>query len=354
MAETSKPDDSHQECQAPLAITMGDPAGIGPDITLAAWQHRNKRLLPRFALYACPECLHQRARELRLDIPIKTIEKIGDATDVFASALPIIPIPLAKPAEAGSPDTQNATAILSSIEQAAIATDNGSAAAIVTNPISKAVLYKSGFNHPGHTEYLASLAAKLRPSADPTPVMMLASEELRVVPLTIHIPLEQVPASITANLIEKTVRILADALRSDFQIAEPRIAVSGLNPHAGEGGAIGSEETQIITPTLDRLRQQGYSISGPHPADTMFHAEARINYDAAIAMYHDQALIPIKTLAFDRGVNTTLGLPFVRTSPDHGTAFAIAGRNIASPESLIQAIKLAGRMAAARNGASSK
>ena len=332
----------------PLALTMGDPAGIGPDITLAAWMGRIARQLPPFAVFACPNCIEQRAQQLGLAVPIAVIERCEDAAQHFATALPVIPIPLRTHSVAGTPDTANAAAVLSSIEQAVDATLEGRASAVVTNPIAKSVLYKAGFSHPGHTEYLAALAELRDPSSPHTPVMMLACEELRVVPLTIHIPLASVPDAINPALIESTGEIVRQALTTDFAIAHPRIAVAGLNPHAGEDGALGREEIEIIAPALERLRQFGFNIIGPQPADTLFHEGARQNYDAVIAMYHDQALIPIKTLAFDRGVNVTLGLPFVRTSPDHGTAFDIAGRGTASPESLIQALQLAATMAARR------
>lgn len=332
----------------PLALTMGDPAGLGPDVTLAAWLLRDQRQLPPFAVFACPECLSARAARLRLEVPLIDIDHPEEASSRFAQALPVIPIPLKANATPGTPDAANATAIVASIDSAVTATIEGRAAAVVTNPIAKSVLYKAGFSQPGHTEYLAALAEQASPGSRYSPVMMLASDELRVVPLTIHVPLATVPTAIQPQLIETTLRILHNALETDFGLTKPRIAVAGLNPHAGEDGSLGREEIEIITPALDRLRMEGFAISGPLPADTMFHAAARQRFDAALAMYHDQALIPIKTLAFDRGVNVTLGLPFVRTSPDHGTAFDIAGSGTASPESLIQALQLAAVMAARR------
>ncbi len=337
----------------PLALTMGDPAGIGPDITLAAWTKRETHQLPPFAAYACPECLAARATLLGLSAPIAILERVEDAARYFDTAIPVIPIALRTHAKPGMPDPANAAGVLSSIEQAVAATTEGKTSAVVTNPIAKSVLYKSGFNHPGHTEYLATLAELQDPTAQHIPVMMLACDELRVVPLTIHIPLANVQTAINPALIESTVRILDRALKEDFALPQPRIAVAGLNPHAGEDGALGREEIEIIEPALERLRSNGFDITGPHPADTMFHAAARTRYDVAIAMYHDQALIPIKTLAFDRGVNITLGLPFVRTSPDHGTAFDIAGSGKASPESLIEALKLAATMSERRSTARS-
>jgi len=330
---------------------MGDPAGIGLDITLAAWLARTDRRLPAFAVYACPDCLAARADQLGIDVKIETLGLIEEAPVRFDLALPVMPVPLATRAAPGAPDGANAKSIVASIQQAVFATAHGHAAAVVTNPIAKSVLYSAGFPHPGHTEYLAALAEQLDPSNRYTPVMMLASEELRVVPLTIHIPLATVAKAITSELIEATLRILADALQNEFGIDAPRIAVAGLNPHAGEDGSLGREEIEIIAPAIERMRQQGFAVTGPLPADTMFHQAARRRYDAALAMYHDQALIPIKTLAFDRGVNVTLGLPFVRTSPDHGTAFDIAGTGAASPESLIEAIKLASLMAMRRSTA---
>jgi 4-hydroxythreonine-4-phosphate dehydrogenase len=263
----------------------------------------------------------------------------------------VVPIPLARPVEPGRPDPANGAAVIAAIEQATAAVVRGEAAAVVTNPIAKGVLYKAGFTHPGHTEFLADLASRLVGNGPWRPVMLLASDELRVVPLTIHIPLAEVPKALSQELIVETACILNDALVRDFGLGverRPRIAVTGLNPHAGEDGAMGTEEQTIIAPAIASLRQQGLDVTGPHPADTLFHAEARAGYDAVIAMYHDQALIPIKTLAFDRAVNVTLGLPFVRTSPDHGTAFDIAGTGKASAASLSAALDLAAQMAANR------
>jgi 4-hydroxythreonine-4-phosphate dehydrogenase len=237
--------------------------------------------------------------------------------------------------------------VIAAIEAATAAVAAGHASAIVTAPISKETLYATGFPFPGHTEFLAELAARHRPGQTFHPVMMLACDQLRVVPLTIHIPLQDVPGRITADLLTSTARILAADLTRYFGLARPRIAIAGLNPHAGEGGTIGREEVEVIAPAIARLRGEGLDIAGPLSADTMFHAAARARYDAAICMYHDQAHLPIKTLAFDEGVNVTLGLPFVRTSPDHGTAFDIAGTGKARPDSFIAALRLAAKMAAA-------
>jgi 4-hydroxythreonine-4-phosphate dehydrogenase len=255
---------------------------------------------------------------------------------------------LNRPADPGAPDTQNGAATILSINRAVADVAAGRAAAVVTNPIAKAVLYNTGFKFAGHTEYLGALSKEFWPTEPAEPVMMLASSELRVVPVTIHVPLKSVPSLLTTDKIIATARIVATALKRDFAIAEPRLVVTGLNPHAGEEGALGSEDRDIIQPAIDVLKVEGLKVTGPHSADTLFHAAARSTYDAAIAMYHDQALIPIKTLAFDEGVNVTLGLPFVRTSPDHGTAFGIAGKGVASPASLKASLRLAADMSARR------
>ncbi len=332
----------------PLALTMGDPAGIGIEIALMAWRDRNAAAIPPFVLFADPDAIAARARALSLEIPIEMVDRLADATHHFAAGLPVRPVPLPSPATPGQPDSANAGAVIRSIEEAVKAVVDGEAGAIVTNPISKSVLYGAGFKHAGHTEFLASLAEAREPGRRYQPVMMLASDELKVVPLTVHIPLAEVARSITRSAIQDTVRILWHALRHDFGFDAPRIAVAGLNPHAGEDGTIGREETEIIAPAIHDLRAEGLAVSGPHSADTLFHAEARTRYDAVLAMYHDQALIPLKTLAFDRGVNITLGLPFVRTSPDHGTAFDIAGTGTARPDSLIASLKLADALALRR------
>jgi 4-hydroxythreonine-4-phosphate dehydrogenase len=245
----------------------------------------------------------------------------------------------------GRPDPASAPATIESIERAVALTRAGRAAAVVTNPIAKHVLHAAGFSHPGHTEFLAALA-RGEDGRAPRPVMMLWSEALAVVPVTIHMPLREVPSALTTDLIVQTGRIVARDLRERFGIAAPRLALAGLNPHAGESGSLGSEDRDVVEPAIARLRAEGIDASGPYPADTMFHDRARRGYDVALAMYHDQALIPIKTIAFDDGVNVTLGLPFVRTSPDHGTAFDIAGKGIARPDSLIAALRLASRLAA--------
>ena len=334
--------------ELPLALTMGDPAGIGPEITIKAFANRATEGLSPFAVYASADVLAQRARLLGIDLPIARIAHPAQARTAFSRSLPVIDIGVAERVDAGKPDAANAPATIAAIERAVSDVAAGLARAVVTNPISKAVLYQSGFAHPGHTEFLGLLAEKHWPGHRYHPVMMLACATLRVVPLTIHVPLAKVPSLITRPLIFETVRVVWEALRRDFGIVAPRIAIAGLNPHAGEGGTIGREDEDIVAPAVSDLRREGFQVSGPHSADTMFHAAARKNYDAAIAMYHDQALIPVKTLAFDEGVNITLGLPFVRTSPDHGTAFAIAAEGRATATSLVQALKMADAMAARR------
>jgi len=328
----------------PLVLTMGDPAGIGPEITLKAWMARNRLELPVFCLIADPQYIESFARLNNIDAQIEQVSSVAEGAEKFDHALPVIPVECAEIPEPGAPTSANAAAVLKSIELAVSLVKDGQACGMVTNPISKAHLYEAGFSHPGHTEFLAELAKNHNDNKTIRPVMMLAAAELRVVPLTIHIPLKDVAQAITQELILEIVKITALGLRQDFAISNPKIALAGLNPHAGEMGAMGMEETEIIAPAIEQLLRDGYSVSGPHPADTMFHEKAREAYDAVVAMYHDQALIPIKTLAFDRGVNTTLGLPFVRTSPDHGTAFDIAGKNIASETSLCEALKLAQKM----------
>lgn len=340
------------ETAAPLAVSMGDPAGIGLDITLLAWRDRAERGLPPFVLFADPEAVAARAQRLSISLSLELVDGLHGASGIFSRALPIhaVPLPLAVPA--GSPSPAAAPTIIRAIELATAAVARGEASAIVTNPIAKSVLYAAGFRHPGHTEFLAELAARNHPGRHYHPVMMLASDALRVVPLTIHVPLASVPMAITRPLIFETVRVTYDALARDFGIEQPRIAVCGLNPHAGEDGTIGREDVEIIAPAIAELRSEGLMVTGPHSADTLFHAAARKTYDAAVCMYHDQALIPIKTLAFDEGVNVTLGLPFIRTSPDHGTAFSIAGTGAASPESFIAACKMAHELSQRRRAAS--
>ena len=326
----------------PLALTSGEPAGIGPDITLKAWLRRDQLKLPPFYWLGDAASLDRRAKALRLDVRLAEVGP-EEASKTFRDALPVVPTGHVATARPGQPDDSSADAAMASIRQAVSDVMAGHAGAIVTNPIAKSVLYRAGFRHPGHTEYLAELAATN--GAAPQPVMMLWSPRLAVVPVTIHVSLRDVLTQLTSELIVTTTRIVVAGLKSGFEIARPRLAISGLNPHAGEDGSLGTEEQRIITPVLDILRGEGLDVRGPLPADTMFHDAARQTYDCALCMYHDQALIPIKTLAFDDAVNVTLGLPFVRTSPDHGTAFDIAGTGKANPSSLIAALQLASRMA---------
>jgi 4-hydroxythreonine-4-phosphate dehydrogenase len=328
----------------PLALTLGEPAGIGPDITLMAWRRRAELGLPSFYLLGDPQFIARRAALLGFDIPVAVVEPAAAAA-AFATALPMVKLDATVTAQPGQPDVSSAPAAIAAIRRAVADALDGTAAAVVTNPVAKAVLYRSGFAEPGHTEFLAKLAEDATGVAA-HPVMMLWSPELAVVPITIHLPLAEVPGRLTTELVVTTGRIVARDLTTRFGIARPRLAIAGLNPHAGEEGALGAEDRTMIAPAVERLRAEGIDARGPLPADTMFHEEARASYDVALCMYHDQALIPIKTLAFDHAVNVTLGLPFVRTSPDHGTAFDIAGSGRADPTSLVAALKLAARLTA--------
>ena len=292
-------------------------------------------------MFAAPGILAAAARRAGLAVPIIETDPAG-AGAAFPAGLPVVPLKSAVEDAPGRPNAANAAATIESIERAVEAVRQGQARALVTNPIAKATLYQAGFKHPGHTEYLGELARAW--GAPAFPVMMIWSETLKVVPVTIHIPLAEAPRALTAELIIRTARIVDRDLRVRFGVARPRLALAGLNPHAGEGGAMGREEITIIKPAIEALKAEGIDAVGPLPADTMFHARARARYDVALTMYHDQGLIPVKTLAFDEGVNVTLGLPFIRTSPDHGTAFDIAGKGIANPASLIAALRLADRL----------
>jgi 4-hydroxythreonine-4-phosphate dehydrogenase len=326
--------------EAPIVMTMGDPAGIGPELLLRAWLARDAIGAPFFAL-ADPDALVDLARRLDLVVPVAAVEP-RTARATFDRALPVVSLVNSARAPAGQPHSDFAAATIESIERAVGYVRSGGARAIVTNPIAKKTLYDAGFVHPGHTEFLGELARSWGGPAQP--VMMIWSPLLAVVPVTIHIPLAAVPARLTHDLIVSTARIVARDMRSRFGIALPRLAIAGLNPHAGEGGAIGREEINVIAPAIAELAAEGLDVVGPLPADTMFHPAGRARYDVALTMYHDQGLIPAKTLAFDDGVNVTLGLPFVRTSPDHGTAFDIAGKGLANPSSLIAATRLAARL----------
>ncbi len=327
----------------PLALSCGDPAGIGPEIALAAWRDRERFGLPEFYLLSDPGLVARRGQSLGLPAP-RAITSPAHTSETFREALPVIPLRHGFNDAPGRPEPANAAGIVESIERAVGDVHAGLAAAMVTCPIAKKPLYEAGFRFPGHTEFLGELAARLY-GVQARPVMMLAGPELRTVPVTIHIPLSTVPNALTTAAIVETGRIVARDLRSRFGIEAPRLAIAGLNPHAGEGGSMGAEDEEIVRPAVTALVEVGIHAVGPLPADTMFHARARATYDVAICMYHDQALIPAKTLAFDEAVNVTLGLPFVRTSPDHGTAFDIAGKGIARPDSLVAALKMARLMA---------
>jgi len=320
----------------PIALSCGEPAGIGPEIAARAWAELRGDL---------PFVYIGDARHLPAGTAHARIDDPSEAAVVARHALPVMQHDFPSPRRPGRIDPANAQAVIDVITRGVGLVQSGAARALCTAPINKQALKEgAGFAYPGHTEFLAALAGV------ETVVMMLACEALRVVPATIHIPLREVPAALDAQDLRETIRMTHSALQRDFGIENPRIAVAGLNPHAGEGGTMGDEEINLVTPVLDALRAEGMTILGPLPADTMFHQQARARYDAAVAMYHDQALIPIKTLDFARGVNVTLGLPFVRTSPDHGTALDIAGRGDADARSLIEALKIARRMASARQG----
>ena len=323
---------------------MGEPAGIGGEIALKAWLHRDEGV-PPFYVIDDPLRLGELAAVFGWPVPVQAIADPSEALRAFATALPVLSVGGAPMAEPGHPHIADPRLIIGAIDMAVEDVLTGRAAAMVTNPINKDVLYEAGFSYPGHTEYLAELAG-----TDEDPVMMLVCPELRVVPVTIHMPIKAAIEALSAEAIVHAGEVTHAALKQDFGIAAPVIAVAGLNPHAGENGALGREDLDIVAPAVGELRTRGIVARGPLPPDTMFHAEARSGYDAALCMYHDQALIPIKTIDFHGGVNVTLGLPFIRTSPDHGTALDIAGRGVARPDSLIAALKLAAEMAARRTG----
>ena len=314
---------------------MGDPAGIGGELTVALYNPAH----PPYVALDDPDRLAQYNR-----VPIVVIDDISQVAEAWPRGLPVLPVKLAVPAIPGRPDPANAPAVIASIERAVRLAQQGRASAVVTNPISKSVLHAAGFPHPGHTEFLAALTNA------PHPVMMLSAPALRVVPITIHLSLRNAIDQLSVDLIVRTARVTEAALRRDFGLSAPRLAFAGLNPHAGENSSLGTEEATIIIPALDILRAEGLNVSGPHPADTLFTLDRRATYDVALCMYHDQALIPLKTLDRDRGVNVTLGLPIIRTSPDHGTAFDIAGTHTADPSSLRAALHLAQRLAARSAG----
>ena len=315
----------------PLVVSMGDPAGIGPEITANAWKALKDQTELAFAVIAPPACFKDH-------VPIHVLDEIKHTRSTFGDALPVLPIS-GEPATLGKPNSIHAKAITGSIERAVELCLSGDASALITNPISKDVLYEAGFKFPGHTEYLGHLCEGHNASYASGPVMMLTAQNLRVGLVTVHMSLNDAASSLSEEAIIRTAKVMLGALKQDFSVKNPRLALTGLNPHAGENGALGREEIDIINPAAAKLRAEGFDVTNAQPADTLFHAEARENYDAVLAMYHDQGLIPVKTLDFHGGVNITLGLPIVRTSPDHGTAFDIAGLGVARPDSLIAAIK---------------
>jgi len=327
----------------PLAVTLGEPAGIGPDLILRAWTERAARALPPFFVAGDAAFLIRRADCLGLSVAVKTCN-VRDVATVFPDALPVVETGHAVKGEPGSATAEDAPAVIASIDTCVQAIRSGDAAAVVTAPIHKRTLYSAGFDHPGHTEYLGVLAESLF-GVRATPIMMLAGPDLRTVPVTVHIPLRLVPEQLTPTMIVTAGQIVAHDLTDRFGIEKPRIAVTGLNPHAGEGGSLGHEDELIVAPAVGELQERKIDASGPYPADALFSEAARKTYDAVLAMYHDQALIPVKTIAFDETVNVTLGLPFIRTSPDHGTAFDLAGTGRARPESFLAALAMAERMA---------
>lgn len=328
---------------APLALSLGDPAGVGPELIAEAWARRESEKLPPFAVCGGAHSLVEAARTRGIDLPVARIADIGEAGEHFGSALPVLEGDDGGFAP-GAPDAAGARLALASLQNAVALAASGDASAVVTGPVAKSRLAEVGFDYPGQTEFCAAAAGVAADNA----VMMLAGPSLRTVPLTVHCALADVPQLVTAKLISNRTRVVHEALKRDFGIEAPRIAVAALNPHAGEDGRMGSEERDTIAPAIAALREEGLDVTGPHPADALFAPHQRGTYDAAIAMYHDQALVPLKALDFDSGVNVTLGLPFVRTSADHGTAFGIAGTGEAHPGATIAAIRLAGEMAARR------
>ncbi len=328
----------------PLVMTAGEPAGVGPELVVRAWQTAQASAdFPAFFVVADPHLLADRARRMNVSLPLEYCTP-EEALSVFPRALPVVPVGPRASAAPGVPDDSSAACVLAGLEAGVELVQAGRAAALVTNPLSKAVMYAAGFRFPGHTEYLAACAAGADGLA-PRPVMMIWSPRLAVVPATIHVPYRDVPGLLTPDLLVETGRIIAGDMKRRFGLAHPRLAFAGLNPHAGEGGTLGLEDEAVVRPAVEALRALGLDARGPLPADTLFHEEARATYDVVVGMYHDQVLIPAKTLAFHDGVNVTLGLPFIRTSPDHGTAFDIAGTGRANPSSLIAALHLARRLA---------
>ncbi len=331
----------------PIAVTMGDPAGIGPDICLIAWSHFAQSGGPAFFAIGDTGTFVERAEMIGNpgQLRVEAIETPERAHAVFPKALPVLPLrtPIRR-VIAGHPDAANAPAIIQSIEDAVALALSGRATGVVTGPIAKSVLMQHGFPHAGHTEFLGEIASRHGYTSSAYPVMVMASKRLLAVPVTVHIPLKDVPRDLTQFRLIRVAEVTNEGLSRYFGINRPRLAICGLNPHAGEDGRLGTEEIDVIEPAIKQLQAQGILASGPYPADTLFHETARQSYDAVLAMYHDQALIPFKTLSFDDGVNVTFGLPFIRTSPDHGTAFSLAGTGRANPLSFMEAVRLADRM----------
>ncbi len=343
----SKSDKKRDHKVSPIAVTMGDTRGISGELTIKAWNAKSSETVPPFFAIDHPDRLNALAEQLKLPLKVSVIETPSTAVSVFDTALPVIPID-----KVTSGKTNCASQTIASIEHAVDLVLGKQAKAMVTNPINKKNLYDAGFTFQGHTDFLEHLASQ-HTGTSCRSIMMLASQSLRTVPVTVHIPLHAVPGALSQDALIECAEIVAAALHTDFGIREPRLAVAGLNPHAGEGGSIGNEDQEIIEPAIEKLRHKGLQVEGPLPADTMFHERARTQYDAALCMYHDQALIPLKTLDFDKGVNVTLGLPFIRTSPDHGTAYDIAGTGKADPTSFLEALRLADQLADNRQRASS-
>jgi 4-hydroxythreonine-4-phosphate dehydrogenase len=335
----------NKQLEKPLVVSLGEPAGIGPDVILQAFAERKQQSIPPFYVQGCTCVLKERAEELGLELDIRDIESSDSQTVLqgFSSYLPVVQCFNLETVRAGHLSKKHGAFVIEAIRSSVQDIHQGLACGLVTAPIHKGSLYGSGFTFPGHTEYLGALAKEIY-NVDCQPVMMLASDELRVVPVTIHVPLADVPSLLTKDLIYTTVEILSKDLTDRFGLLKPNIILTGLNPHAGEDGTIGRTEIEVIEPAVQELCASGLNVTGPFSADTCFHPRARAQYDAAVTMYHDQGLIPIKTLSFDDGVNVTLGLPFIRTSPDHGTALEIAGTGQARSDSFIAALKMAAAM----------
>ena len=328
----------------PIGVTLGEPAGIGPDLCLTAWHRREELELPPFYVRANPEFLTARMNRLALQMQIASVEP-EETGHSFPIALPVVPTGDAFDDTPGTEQAGTAASVIASIEHCVEDIHNGRSSAVVTSPINKSALYGAGFTFPGHTEFLGALAARHWPDDPAQPVMMIAGPDLMVVPVTIHIPLHDVPKELTTDLILETAEIVAADLQNRFGIENPRLALCGLNPHAGENGAIGTEDLDVIVPAIGLLKTKGIQATGPHPADTLFHAQARSGYDCVLGMYHDQVLVPAKTIGFDDSVNVTLGLPFIRTSPDHGTAYSLAGTGTARVDSFAAALRMAAFLA---------